>query len=274
MLRRSVGALAGSTAIGVALLVAGALTGGTGQAVLWTLALLIDLGGPYFFRSEGWRLAPGHFAERHGLVVIIALGESIVALGIGADVGLTFNVGLTAVLGVVLAFELWWIYFDVVAIANVRRLVRAPVGREQNELARDVYSYLHFSLVAGIVLVAFGLHEALLHPADALKTVPAFGLVGGAAVYLLGHVAVRLRGAHTLNRQRLVLGVVLLALVPLATGVAALAALGFVVVLLAAMIAYETRLYGEGRGRIRREFAVHGAHSEYSPGESGGGGGR
>jgi low temperature requirement protein LtrA len=268
MLQRSVGALAASTAPSVVLLVAGALTGGTGQAVLWALALVVDLGGPYFFRSEGWRLAPGHFAERHGLVIIIALGESIVALAIGADVGLTFTVGLTAVLGVVLAFELWWTYFDVVAIANVRRLVRAPLGREQNELARDVYSYLHFPLVAGIVLVAFGLHEALLHPSDPLKTVPAFGLLGGAAVYLLGHVAVRLRGAHTLNRQRLVLGVVLVALVPLAAEVAALVAIGFVVVVLAAMIAYETRHYGENRGRFRREFAVHGAHSEFSPAAS------
>ena len=266
-LRRSVALLAGSTGIGVALLVAGALVGGTGQAVLWILALVVDLGGPYFFRSEGWRLAPAHFAERHGLVVIIALGESIVALGIASDVGLTFMVGMTAVLGVVLAFELWWIYFDVVAIANVWRLVRMPAGQEQNELARDVYSYLHFPLVAGIVMVAFGLHESLVHPSDPLKTVPAFGLLGGVAIYLLGHVAIRLRGAHTLNRQRLAIAVLLLALIPVATEVAAVTCLAFITAVLCAMITYETRFYGENRGRVRHEFAVRGASMEYTPRE-------
>ena len=120
-------------------------------------------------------------------------------------------------LGVVLAFELWWIYFDVVAIANVRRLVRAPVGREQNELARDVYSYLHFPLVAGIVLVAFGLHEALEHSVRSARDGAGVRRCSAASpLYLLGHVAVRLRGAHTLNVQRLVLAIVLLALIPAA----------------------------------------------------------
>ena len=128
MLRHSVAGLAASTGGGVALLLGGALLGGAWQAVLWALALLVDMGGPYFFGAEGWKLVPGHFAERHGLVVIIALGESIVALGVGADLGLTLGVATTAVLGIVLVFELWWLYFDVVAIANVWRLVRAPVG--------------------------------------------------------------------------------------------------------------------------------------------------
>jgi low temperature requirement protein LtrA len=262
LLRRSVSALAVSSTLGFALLLAGALAGDAMQAVLWAAALAIDMGGPYFFRSEGWKLAPEHFAERHGLVVIIALGESIVALGVGADLGLTLGVATTAVFGVVLAFELWWIYFDIVAIANVRRLVRAPVGREQNELARDVYSYLHFPLVAAIVLVAFGLHEALAHSSDPLKTVPAFALLGGVAAYLLGHVAIRLRGAHSLNRQRLLLAIVMLALIPVATEVAALVALVGVTVLLAALIAYETRNYGEIRGRYRHDFAVSGPSAD------------
>ena len=261
LLRRSVAGLAVSTGAGVGLLVAGALLGDPWQAVLWALSLLVDMGGPYFFRAEGWKLAPAHFAERHGLVVLIALGESVVALGVGAEVGLTLGVAATAVLGIVLTFELWWLYFDVVAIANVRRLVRATPGRPQNELARDVYSYLHFLLVAGIVLGALGLHEVLAHAYDPLESVPAFALLGGVAAYLLGHVAVRLRGAHTLNRQRLALAIVLVALVPAAVEVPALATLGGITVLLCAMIAYETRRYGEGRGRVRREYAVEGASS-------------
>jgi low temperature requirement protein LtrA len=257
-LRHSVTGLGLSTALGVALLIAGALLGGTGQAVLWALSLLFDLGSPYFFGTEGWRLVPAHFAERHGLVIIIALGESIVALGVGADVGLSPGVAAAAVLGVVLIFELWWIYFDVVAIANVSRLVRAPPGRDRNALARDVYSYLHFPLVAGIVLAALGLHDVLAHPDDPLKTVPAFALLGGVAIYLLGHVFVRLRGAHTLNRQRLALALVLFALVPVAREPSALIAVGGVAALLCAMIAYETRGYGEGRARVRRQYAAEG----------------
>jgi low temperature requirement protein LtrA len=258
-LRHSVVVLSASTAVGVGLLIAGALVGGAGQAVLWVLALLFDLGVPYFFAAEGWRLVPAHFAERHGLVIIVALGESVVALGVGADVGLTLAVTATAVLGIAFVFELWWTYFDVVAIANVRRLVRAPVGRVQNELARDVYSYLHFPLVWGIVLAALGLHDALAHTDEPLATVPAFALLGGVAIYLLGHVAVRLRGAHTLNRRRLVLALVLFALVPLAVELKPLVVLAGVTAILAALIASETRLYGEGRFQVRHEFAVEGA---------------
>jgi len=117
------------------------------------------------------------------------------------------------------------------------------------------------------VLAALGLHEALEHAGDPLKTVPAFALLGGVAIYLLGHVAVRLRGARTLNRQRLALALILFALIPSALELPALAALGAVTALLCAMIAYETRSYGEGRGRVRREYAAEGATSQTRPGE-------
>jgi low temperature requirement protein LtrA len=254
VLRQSVAGLGAGTAVGVGLLIAGSFLDGGGQAVLWSLALALDMAEPYFFGSEGWKLVPGHFAERHGLIIIVALGESIVALGVGADIGLTVGVAAAAVLGIALVFELWWMYFDIVAIANVRRLVRAPEGREQNELARDAYSYLHFPLVAGIVLSALGLHEALAHAEDPLETVPGFALLGGVAVYLLGHVAVRWRGVHTLNRQRFVLALVLFGLVPVTVELPSLAILGIVTGLLAAIIVYETIGYGEGRARVRRSL--------------------
>jgi low temperature requirement protein LtrA len=256
-LRHSVSGLAAGTAIGVGLLIAGSFLDGAGQASLWTLALLLDMGEPYLFGAEGWKLVPGHFAERHGLIIIVALGESVVALGVGADVGLTVGVAAAAVLGIVLVCELWWIYFDIVSIANVRRLVRAPEGRERNELARDVYSYLHYPLVAGIVLAAVGLHEALAHAGDPLHDVPAFALLGGVAIYLLGHVAVRLRGAHTLSRRRLLMA--LFALIPAALELPALAILGIASGLLCGLIIYETRSYGEGRTQVRREFEARGA---------------
>jgi low temperature requirement protein LtrA len=254
-LRHSVLGLAVSTAIAVALLAAASLFDGLAQGALWALALLLDMAGPYFFGSEGWKLVPGHFAERHGLVVIIALGESIVAIGVGAANALSLGIGTAAVLGVALTAAMWWIYFDVVAIVAGRRLAEAEPGRAQNEMARDSYSYLHLLMVAGIVLVALGLKKTIGHYDGHLDTVPAFALLGGIAAYLLGHVAFRYRHVRTINRQRLLLALVLLILVPVATEVPALLALAVANALLWAMIAYETRMYGEGRRQVRRPSA-------------------
>jgi low temperature requirement protein LtrA len=256
-LRHSVLALAASTAVAVALLAAASLFDGLAQGALWALALFLDMGGPYFFGSEGWRLVPGHFAERHGLVIIIALGESIVAIGVAAAGELDLGIGAAAVLGVALTAAMWWIYFDVVAIVSGRRLVDAEPGRVQNEMARDSYSYMHLAMVAGIVLVALGLKMTIGHGGGAhLRSVPAFALLGGLALYLLGHVAFRYRHVHTINRRRLLLAIVLLVLVPVATEMPALVTLAVANVLIWALIAYETRVYGEGRQRVRRPQAA------------------
>jgi low temperature requirement protein LtrA len=251
-LRHSVLGLAASSAIAVLLLGVASLFDGVAQGTLWALALFLDMGGPYFFGSEGWKIVPGHFAERHGLIVIIALGESIVAIGVGASGALTLGIGSAAVLGVAVAAAMWWIYFDIVAIVSGRRLEEAEPGRVQNDMARDSYSYLHLLMVAGIVLVALGMKKTIGHFDDHLDTVEAFALLGGVAIYLLGLTAFRYRHVHTINRQRLGLAIILLILVPLATAVPALLALAMIGVLLWAMIVYETRLYGEGRRRVRR----------------------
>jgi low temperature requirement protein LtrA len=255
-LRQSVTGLAISTAIGVGLLAGASSLDGVAQGALWALALLLDMGGPYFFGSEGWKLVPGHFAERHGLIIIIALGESIVAIGVGAEVGLDVGVVAAAVLGIALAAAMWWIYFDVVALVSARRLARAPEGRVRNEMARDSYSYLHFPMVAGIVLVALGLKKTLGEVDDPLEVVPAFALLGGVAFYLLGHVAFRFRHIHTINRQRLGLALLLFALLPVAIELPALGILALINVLVWAMIVYETISYGESRARVRREVGV------------------
>jgi low temperature requirement protein LtrA len=255
-LRHSVLGLAVSTAIAVALLAAASLFDGLAQGALWALALFLDMGGPFLFGSEGWKLMPEHFAERHGLIVIIALGESIVAIGVGAAGALDFGIGTAAVLGVGLTAAMWWIYFDIVAIVSGRRLVDAEPGRAQNEMARDSYSYIHLLIVAGIVLVALGLKKTIGHFDDHLEAEAAFALLGGVAVYLLGLVAFRYRHVHSINRQRLLLAIVLLLLVPVATELPALAGLAIANVLLWAMIAYETRLYGEGRYQVRHPDAA------------------
>jgi low temperature requirement protein LtrA len=259
-LRHAVLGLAASTAIAVALLAAASLFDGLAQAALWVLALLLDMGLPYFFGTDGWKLVPGHFAERHGLIVIIALGESIVAIGVGASGALDFGIGTVAVLGVALAAAMWWIYFDLVALISARRLGEAEVGRVQNALARDSYSYIHLALVAGIVLIAFGLKASIAHYDDHLHTVPAFALLGGVACYLLGLVAFRYRHVQTLNRQRFVLAIVLLILVPVATAMPAVISLALVDVLIWAMIAYEHQGYDERRDRLRHETSV--SHSQ------------
>src|SRR3954454_3636619 len=159
LLRNSILGLAVSSAIGVALICTASAFDGTTQGALWCAAIAVDLMGPYLHGVEGWQLVPGHFAERHGLIVLIAIGESIVAVSAGASTEIDAGMITAAVLGVAVAAVLWWLYFDVVAVVAGRRLARLPPGREQNAMARDSYSFLHFPLVAGIVLVAFGMKK-------------------------------------------------------------------------------------------------------------------
>jgi low temperature requirement protein LtrA len=238
----------------VGLIVAASFADGYLQGALWVLALLLDMGEPYLFGAEGWRLVPGHFAERHGLIVIIALGESIVAIGVGAETSVDAGVVGAAVLGTVVAAGLWWLYFDVVARVAERRLTLAATGREQNTIARDSYSYLHFPMVAGIVLVALGMKKTLGDVSEPLKLVTATALLGGTAVYLLAHVAFRLRNLRTLNAERLVSAIVLVALVPLGVVLPALATLAVLAAVLVALIAYEAIRFSELRDRIRHHL--------------------
>jgi low temperature requirement protein LtrA len=258
-LRRSTLGIAGGTAVGSALLLAGSFLDPGPQAAVWTLALVLDVGEPYVFGAGGWHLVPGHFAERHGLLIIIALGESIVAIGVGAGATMTWGIAAAATLGIAVAAAMWWMYFDVVALVSARRLVRAPEGRVRNELARDSYSYIHFLMVAGIILLALGLKKTLGHVDDPLEDAPAFALVGGVATYLLGLVAFRLRHVRTVNWRRLLLALALFALFPAATALPALAMVAIVAVLLWAVVAVETYSYGEGRAEVRHGDAAPGS---------------
>jgi low temperature requirement protein LtrA len=253
-LRRSVIGLAGSTTVGAGFLFVAAATSGDLRIAVWGLALLLDMGGPFLFGQDGWKLAPGHFAERHGLIVIIALGESIVAIGVGAKAPIDAGIVVAAVLGIVVAATLWWVYFDVTAIVAGRRLAEAPEGRERNGIARDSYSYLHFPMIAGIALIAVGLKVTLRDVGADLDLVPATALLGGAALYLLAHVAFRLRNMHTLGRRRLVCALVLLALLPAGVALPAIATLGILTALLTALIAYEALRYAEARDHVRHRL--------------------
>jgi low temperature requirement protein LtrA len=254
--RQSVLGLAGGSAIGVGLLIAASGFDGWLQGALWVLALLLDMAEPFFFGSEGWSLEhPSHFAERHGLILIIAIGESIVAIGVGAGAEVDAGVAAAAVLGIAFAAAIWWLYFDVIAMLAERSLAALPPGRERNELARDTYSYLHFPLIAGIVLAALGLKKTLGGVGEELDTVTAFALLGGAALYLVGHVAHRFRNVHTVNKHRLACAVLAFALIPLAVKLPALATLAILAVVLWVLIGLESIRFAGSRERVRRELA-------------------
>src|SRR3954447_23321951 len=234
------------------LLCVGAAIGGNAQIVIWAVAFVVDLLGALIRGGRGWHLAAGHFAERHGLIIIIALGESIVAVGAGTLGGpLDAGVVTGALLGLVVACALWWAYFDVVALAAERRLRRAE-GAEALSIARDSYSYLHLPMIAGIIFFAVGVKKTLAHVGDPLHTVPAVALCGGVALYLLAHVAFRLRNMHTWSVRRVVCAGILLALIPLATTLPALGTLAIVAAISAGLIAYQAIRYAEARERLRR----------------------
>jgi low temperature requirement protein LtrA len=240
------GALAGP-----ALIIGAGFLDGPAQAGLWALALCIDYTSPLRAGPGGWGLSPHHFAERHGLVIIIALGESIVAIGAGAT-GTEIDAGVVAaaVFGIAVVAAIWWTYFDVVAIVSEQRLADS-VGREREALARDSYSYIHLPMIAGIVLLAVGLKKTLADVSDPLDAVPAVALCGGVALYFVGQIALRLRNIRTLNIQRALTVAACLGLIPLAFSTTALTGLIALALLLTALIAYETISYGDARARVR-----------------------
>jgi low temperature requirement protein LtrA len=250
-LRSSVIGLGVSTGIACGLLIAGSFAG-SWQVWIWLFALLLDMGGPKFFGLEGWRLVPGHYAERHGLIVLIALGESIVEIGAGSHDVVSTGVVVAAVVSVAVTAELWWLYFDVVALVAARRLANAAPGREQNAIARDSFSYLHLPMVAGIILVALGFEETLGDVSVHLHKIPAVALLGGTAMYLLAHVAFRWRNVHRFTYARLAVAIVCVALIPLAVHVPALLTLSVLGLLLLALILFERRRFAELRQRLRR----------------------
>ena len=237
--------------LGASLLVLAGFLEGDVRIAVWMVALAIDYLGPVVIgMGRGWRVAPEHFAERHGLIILIALGESIIAIGVGAGFELDAGVIVAAALGIVVVSALWWLYFDVAAIFARRRLMQAT-GLELHRLALHAYSYLHLPMIAGIVLFALGLKTTVGHVGEQLDTVPAVALCGGAALYLLGHVAFLFRTTGRVFRRRTIGALVLLALIPAAVAIPALAALALVSAVCSLVVAYEAIRHREHRVRVR-----------------------
>jgi low temperature requirement protein LtrA len=240
---------------GAALMIPGAVLGGWTQTILFAAALVADWTGVYITsRRGGWRIhSASHWTERHGNFVILAIGESVVAIGVGAgDQPIRAGLILAAILGVIVAICLWWLYFDVVSLAAERRFVQAR-AQDQVKLAIDGYTYGHFPIVAGIVLAALGVRGVVAHAEETtgLGGFYAAALFGGAALYLAGHLLFKRQMHNGLSKARLLAVGLLLAIFPAAVHLPALAGLAALVATLAALIVYETTRYSELRRTLR-----------------------
>jgi low temperature requirement protein LtrA len=240
-----------SALTGAALIIAAGFVQGELRPLLWLAALVVGFFGPLLSGMSGWRVEPAHFVERHGLIVIIAIGESLIAIGLGArGTGLSTGVIVAAVVGFVVATSFWLAYFDFFPIRG-QQLLADRSGAQRTALARDVYTYLHLPMVTGIVLFAFAMKTTLAHVGYELDTIPALGLCGGSALYLFAYVALRLRVARTLGRGRFVAAVACASLTPVAVAVPALAALTLVAAVWVALHVYEIIWWREARARTR-----------------------
>jgi low temperature requirement protein LtrA len=257
-MRGAVGRFGAGVAVAMALLITGSVLGGWAQIALYATAVVIDVLGAYVGGGAGWALNPGHFAERHGLIVIIALGESIVAIGAGASaLPLSLPISVTALLGLAIAACMWWVYFDVTALAAERNLARLT-GTARNRAARDAYSVLHLPMIAGIVLLALGVKKTMglagSEPLDLwgqVKPLAAIALAGGVALYLLGHLLFRLRMDHSGSRPRAVAAAVCLGLAVVAPFLPTAVVLGAVTLVLVVLVNHEYRRMGWYSYRLR-----------------------
>jgi low temperature requirement protein LtrA len=246
--------LAPWTLLGAALILVAGFADGA-RTWLWVAALACTYVGAGLSGASGWRVFPAHLTERYGLVLIIAIGEAFVAIGIGVT-----KIGLgevaAAILGLLVAASFWLAYFDYFSIRGERMLtdVRGP---DRVALARDLYAYAHLPMIVGIVFFAFAMKTIVGHVDEELDWVPAFALCGGSALYLLTYSAIRTRVERrlALSRGRFVAALALLLVLPLATEVPALAALALVTAVWVALHAYELVWWREARTESRSMLA-------------------
>jgi low temperature requirement protein LtrA len=254
-LLRAVLRLAPWTLLGaVLILIAGFIS--SARTWLWIAALACTYVGAALSGSTGWSIHPSHLAERYGLVLIIALGEAFIAIGIGASrSGIGLGEVVAAILGLLVATGFWLAYFDFFAIRGPRMLAGAQ-GPDRVALARDVYAYAHLPMIVGIVLFAFAMEHIVGHVGERLDSVAAFALCGGCSLYLLAYSAIRVRIERRLSRGRFVAAVVLVLLIPAATAMPALAALALVAAVWLALHTYELVIWRAARAESRSVLAA------------------
>ena len=239
--------MARSSLVGATIILSAAFVSDDVRPYLWLVALAIGMFGPALIDTSGWRLHTAHFVERHGLVIIIALGESLIAVGVGArETSFSARVIVAALLGLAVATSFWVAYFDFFAV-RFEQILERRQGAAQIALARDAYSYLHLPMVVGIVLTAFAMRTAVAHVRHDLDTVSALALCGGSALYLASYVAIRYRTTRDLGRGRPIAALVFVALFPVALVVPALAALALVTATWIGFHGYEMIWWREAR---------------------------
>ena len=250
-LRSVILGMAAVASVMLVLLFIGAAVGGRSQKWWWLAAVIVDQLGVYFVRSTRWRLnSASHFAERFGLIVIIAIGESIVAVGVAtSEAQLSGRDALALLCGLAIAVCLWWLYFDVVALV-AENVLRQSTGVERARLARDSYVYVHFLFVGGIVFAALGM--VLLIGDHGHIDAGRYALYGGIVSYLVGHLLFRLRNVGSINIGRAVTAAVVLIGIPTLGGVSALVQVLVPAVILVALVAFEVSAFREPRNEIRR----------------------
>ncbi len=221
------------------------------RAWFWLASLAIDVVGALFAARGEWRVSPSHFAERFGLIVIIALGESIVAIGIGTS---QLTRDTTYALSVVVAFAgvaaLWWAYFDFTALAAERSLRRAPPAK-RGPLARDLFTYFHFPVVLGVIFYAVAAKKTLEHPLDPLSRPGRWALGLGVACYLVSFVLMRYRVLRRVAWERVAAAAVALVVAVLLDGTDAIVTVGAVVTVVILSVLVETLRLRDIRAELR-----------------------
>jgi low temperature requirement protein LtrA len=235
--------LAPGFATACGLLMVGAFLTGWAQAGLWLAAIAVDYGFPLLRGTRGLNVHAAHWAERFNLIVILALGETVIASGLGvvaAGGPLTLPVitGIVVVIAVIGGF--WWSYFGAETHRTEQRLL-SSTGLIRTHLARDAYAYLHLVLVGGIVVTAAGLETAMHHPLDRLEGIYPASLGGGAALFFLGLACIAWRRGDRIRPELPTAALAALGLVALAYVVPALVALVVLAAVLAAVTTIDTR---------------------------------
>lgn len=240
--RRAVVRFATLSSAGLLAVLVGGFLDGDARVVAWCAAIALDLFAAAAAGSdEGWDIRPEHFSERHGLFVIIALGESLIVAAAGlTDADRTPALVLVGGLAVVLTGVCWWCYFARCR-ARLASLVDHRAGAQRAALARNVYSFLHFPLVVGVVLLSVAAKKAIASPSEPLPVAGLWVLGGGVGLYL-GAVLVALALAEGRVRWPRAVAVATVAAACLVLRDAAVGwLLGVTVVVVAVLAAVEQR---------------------------------
>ncbi|MFC3500558.1 low temperature requirement protein A [Micromonospora krabiensis] len=242
--------------------------------LLWLSVVVLQYGSGLVAGAWGWTIESAeHWTERYDLILIIALGESIISVGVGGNLlgqPVTWEAVAAAVCGIVFTAALWWAHYDVIGPA-ARIAQHAALGRPRVAMARDAYAYLYLVMIAGIILFALGAEEIVRQVADTHVSLrePAHGpgvplLFGGVACYFCGGVLFQLRTLRTLSWTRVGVVVVLGAAIPLGAILPALAALALLTLICVGLVAVEVVVMADSRRALReavfREKATHEAH--------------